>query len=83
MSTEIHLPWTSLYFAHYEKKCPLEFTDHENSPALYDSVMELDLVLWIYLAKKTYIVSSNKSHLEAHADFFRLLRKGIFDPYVL
>ena len=26
---------------------------------------------------------SNTSHLEAHADFFRLLMKGIFDPYVL
>ena len=23
------------------------------------------------------------SHLEAHAGFFRLLMKGIFDPYVL
>ena len=41
-------------FAHFEKKSPLEFTDHENSPALYDSVMELNLVLWIYLAKKPY-----------------------------
>jgi DNA-binding CsgD family transcriptional regulator len=26
---------------------------------------------------------SNRSHLEAHAGFFRLLMKGIFDPYVL
>ena len=29
------------------------------------------------------IASSNISRLEAHADFFRLLMKGIFDPYVL
>ena len=29
------------------------------------------------------IVSSNTSRLEAHASFFRLLMKGIFDPYVL
>ena len=29
------------------------------------------------------VTSSNTSHLEAHADFFRLLMKGIFDPYVL
>ena len=29
------------------------------------------------------IASSNTSHLEAHASFFRLLMKGIFDPYVL
>ena len=28
-------------------------------------------------------VSSNMSRLEAHAGFFRLLMKGIFDPYVL
>jgi hypothetical protein len=27
--------------------------------------------------------SSNKSHLEAHAGFFRLFMKGIFYPYVL
>ena len=29
------------------------------------------------------IASSNTSHLEAHAGFFRMLVKGIFDPYVL
>ena len=29
------------------------------------------------------IVSSNTSHLEANADFFRLLMRGIFDLYVL
>ena len=29
------------------------------------------------------VASSNTSHLEAHAGFFRLLKKGIFDPYVL
>ena len=29
------------------------------------------------------IASSNTSCLEAHAGFFRLLRKGIFVPYVL
>ena len=28
------------------------------------------------------IASSNTSHLEAHAGIFRLLMKGIFDPYV-
>ena len=27
--------------------------------------------------------SSNMSHFEAHAGFFRLLMKWIFDPYVL
>ena len=29
------------------------------------------------------VVSSNTSRLEAHAGFFRLLMKGIFEPYVL
>ena len=29
------------------------------------------------------VTSTNPSHLEAHAGFFRLLMKGIFDPYVL
>ena len=35
--------------------------------------------------KKTYrkVASSNTSCFEAHARFFRLLMKGIFDPYVL
>ena len=28
------------------------------------------------------VASYNMSHLEAHAGFFRLLMKGIFDPYV-
>ena len=29
------------------------------------------------------VASSNTSHLAAHAGFFRLLMKEIFDPYVL
>ena len=29
------------------------------------------------------VASSDTSRLEAHAGFFRLLMKGIFDPYVL
>ena len=29
------------------------------------------------------VASSNTSRLEAHESFFRLLMKGIFDPYVL
>ena len=29
------------------------------------------------------VASSNTSCLEAHAGFFRLLMKGIFNPYVL
>ena len=29
------------------------------------------------------VASSNRSHLETHKHFFKLLMKGIFDPYVL
>ena len=29
------------------------------------------------------VASYNTSRLDAHAGFFRLLMKGIFDPYVL
>ena len=29
------------------------------------------------------VTSSNTSRLEAHDGFFRLLMKGIFDPYIL
>ena len=34
---------------------------------------------------KTYckVASSNTSHLEAHVGFFRLIMKGLLDPYVL
>ena len=37
------------------------------------------------LSKLIYhnVASSNTSHLEAHAGFFGLLIKGIFDSYVL
>ena len=33
--------------------------------------------------KKFKVASSNTFHLKAHAGFFRLLVKGILDPYVL
>ena len=33
--------------------------------------------------KHSKVASFNTSHLEAYAGFFRLLMKGIFDPYVL
>ena len=37
----------------------------------------------ITLYNYSKVASSNTSHLEAHAGFFRLFMKGIFDPYVL
>jgi hypothetical protein len=43
------------------------------------------LFVWLnfnfYIYRK--VASFNMSRLEAHAGFFRLLMKGIFDPYVL
>ena len=35
------------------------------------------------IEKYRKVVSSNMSRVEAHAGFFRLLMKGIFDPYIL
>ena len=34
-------------------------------------------------SKYCKVASSNMSRLEAHAGFFRLIMKGIIDPYVL
>ena len=55
-----------------------------------DSVIDssfLPLVFHIILVAIFFnyrkVASSNTSRLEAHAGFFRLLMKGIFDPYVL
>ena len=31
----------------------------------------------------TLLTASDHANLEAHAGFFRLIMKGIFDPYVL
>ena len=42
--------------------------------------MEAALIAAMYTYCK--VASSNTSRLEAHEAFFRLLMKGIFDPYV-
>ena len=42
---------------------------------------EIDLIDKNLIYRK--VASSNTSRLEPHAGFFRLLMKGIFDPYVL
>ena len=46
-----------------------------------ESIKDLNFSLDIQTYRK--VASSNMSRLEAHAGFFRLLMKGIFDPYVL
>ena len=56
------------------------------SVGLKDIVLVLfQLASLLCIGIKTYrkIASSNMSHLEAHADFFKMLMKGIFDCYVL
>jgi hypothetical protein len=47
-------------------------------------VLEKEQVYEI-ITNRTYrkVTSSDTSHLEAHAGFFRLYMKGIFDLYVL
>ena len=52
----------------------------------YESLVhgKMDLVVLVF-RPNTYhkVASSNTSRLEVHAGFFRLLMKGIFDPYDL
>ena len=42
----------------------------------------LGLQIWYNLVYRI-VVSASSSHFEAHTGHFRLLMKGIFDPYVL
>ena len=52
------------------------------SPFSIAQRLSLDqLLLFLHTYRK--VASSNTSCLEAHVGFFRLLMKGIFDPYVL
>ena len=37
-------------------------------------------IMLLHKVKVTKVASSNTSNLEAHAGFYRLLMKGIFDP---
>ena len=58
--------------------------DSSNSKILHQTSHFYDRI-YVNLQKSTYrkVTSSNTSHREVHAGFFRLLMKGIFDPYVL
>ena len=64
----------------------------KHSFELIKNIKQLDLISnleflttfqWTSNEKYRKVVSFNTSHLEAHAGFFILLMKGIFDPYVL
>ena len=49
------------------------------------TLLQSHFLAYLYLVYVEYckVTTSNTSHLEAHAGFFRLLMKGFFDPYVL
>ena len=51
-----------------------------------DSLVEQDTIKYVSWPIQNTLLfiftSFNKTHLEAHAGFFRWLMKGIFDPYV-
>ena len=48
---------------------------------LYANLKEKKILTMLAIYRK--VASSNMSRLEAHKGFFRLLMKGILDPYVL
>ena len=52
-----------------------------NKADLHSKFMDSAYPIWH--SKYCKVLSSNTSRLEAHTGFFRLLMKGIFDPYVL
>ena len=48
------------------------------------NIILLTITIWLKSANiYRKVTSSNRACLEVHAGFFRLLMKGIFDPYVL
>ena len=69
-----------LLFLLIEKEYGQECKKEWSKGILHQSIFELLNFLDHEYCK---VASSNTSHLEAHAGFFRLLMKGIFDPYVL
>ena len=51
-------------------------------PLLGSSLTNILQVVEFHVLTYCKVLNSNTSRLEAHAGFFRLLMKGIFDPYV-
>ena len=58
----------------------LTFQNCRKTQACKCLVCLLSAKVYVYYRK---VGSSNTSHLEAHTGFYRLLKKGIFNPYVL
>ena len=42
---------------------------------------KVEINVYLHIYRK--VASSNMSRFEAHAGFFRLFMKGIFDPYIM
>ena len=74
-----------IFIAFCPKKVRFEFPSFFGHMAIIVILSEIKPPLNISRPQKTYckVASSHTSCLEAHRDFFRLLMKGIFDPYVL
>ena len=64
----------------------LELSKHARTVLLsfFYSIFRFELSLFCQTSSNyRKVASSNTSCLEGHAGFFKLLMKGIFDPYVL
>ena len=61
-------------------RCELEFRNQEKELEIQRQRLQVELQCIIHYRK---VMSFNRSCLQAHAGFFRLLMKGIFYPYVL
>ena len=79
-------PFLEKWISFWTKLCFLLAKKEVRSTVSLQFLEKTDL----FLKKQIYfssnyrkVASSNTSRLEAHAGFFRLLMKGIFDPYVL
>ena len=57
----------------------LSISNYKCSPEL----IFLNEIFFRKIFRYCKVASSNTSRLEAHAGFFRLLMKGIFDPYIM
>ena len=70
------LPYPDLWFRRYDLFLSPSIPQSQFNSRLSSSLCSIQPIY-------RKVASSNTSHLEAHAGFFRLLMKGIFNPYVL
>ena len=58
------------------------FTGWKMLPCIRTALSKLYCMEKLSIHTYCKVASSNKSCLEAHAGFYRLLMKGIFNPYI-